>query len=154
VSRSHHKRGSRAQSVQNTDNGNLFNRAILVFLSFLVIAGCDSDTRQTLSDKLDERDVSALQDIARDRDCLPLADIQNIRKSQQSPGQIEFLLRDGSRWVNADVPLNCQVPEQLSIALPSQKRAVCAGDEVRLLQSNSTTFIDKGLCKLTRFQRL
>lgn len=127
--------------------------AILCLLATLLFGGCEPATREALSEKLGERHVTALQDIARDRDCLPLPDIQKIRKAQEATNQIEFLLRDGTRWVNAAEPLDCRVPRPLSVAVKPDTEALCAGDTIRLLESNSTALIDMGLCELTRFQR-
>jgi|GEM_PF-1756012 len=127
--------------------------AATCLFTLALISGCEQSTKQTLSDKLGEREVSALQDIARDRECLPMRDIQLIRKAQQVPDQIEFLLRDGSRWVNSTSPLKCQVPQPLTIAIDPAKKSLCAGDSVRLLQTGSPALLDMGLCALTRFQR-
>lgn len=121
--------------------------------AFCFIAGCSPDQRDTLEQKLGERNVSALQDIARDRRCLPIADIQSIRRMQDDVGQIEFLLRDGTRWINTSVPLDCQVPSPLVLAVKPDTTTLCADDQVRLLQPNAATHVDLGLCKLTRFQR-
>lgn len=130
-----------------------FIYAAACFLTLTLASGCEPSTKQKISDKLGEREVTALQDIARDRECLPLPDIQLIRKAQQSPDQIEFLLRDGSRWVNSTSPLKCQIPQPLTIAVDPANKTLCAGDSVRLLQTGAPALMDMGQCQLTRFQR-
>lgn len=60
-----------------------------------LIAGCD----ELGPDARGERQVTALQRVERNRQCILLRDMRQIRWGEE--GGIEMVLQDGSRWVNA-----------------------------------------------------
>lgn len=96
-----------------------------------------------------ERQTTALQSIARERVCIPYADIQFVRSGESN--SIEVLLRDGTRWQNK--PTDCAVgSDGGAFAFRSNQEEICEGDQLIALQRRHQVFQHLTDCTLASFR--
>lgn len=109
------------------------------------LSGCDELGPEARG----ERQVTALQSMARERSCMPYFDIASVR--WQESGAVEFLLRDGTRWRNETQSACLHGSKQVKFAFDSADTEVCSGNAMHVLQPQHQVFRHLGTCELGRF---